>query len=528
MACLRLTDGPDKGRVFQLPPKDAYIGRSLDNTIALSDPSASRIHALVAFTPSGFILTDQNSSHGVFVNGSRISSAYCLKPKDSILIGSTEMVFEEDTPPPSPSDRMAPAEDDFSRTIRLSVDVSEATLKQGRLPQDQAAVLSQMADAIRSVFDTDELLGILIRLVGEVFKPDRGVVLLRDPQTGGLTPKIVWPQDVDSRISQTVVKHAVESAKSLLISDMDMDERFSGANSILAQNIRWAICSPLICRDTVYGALYIDAQRPQLAVYSRNDVALLNILASEAAMALENAVLVQEKIQAERMAAIGVAIAGISHYVKNVLFGVSGSSTLIDQALERKDLDVISKMWPVMKRSTAKITVLVQDMLSYSKPREPELKPGNINTLATEVYEGLADRAREASVDLQLSLDYDVTDSHFDPKTIHDSLLNLAGNAVEACAEQEGEKRVVISTGLDPDTSMQFIRIEDNGPGISPENQKRIFEPFFSTKGSKGTGLGLAVARKSVEEHGGKMQLQSAPGEGATFTIYLPVQVSEE
>ncbi len=531
MACLRVVDGPDKGQVYELILARTAIGRSLDNHIALSDMSASRSHAEVEKTPQGFLLNDLNSSHGVFLNGARLSSKQVLKPADTIRIGSTELIFEEASngqahmPELQEVPENTPIFSDLNRTITLAVSVEEAHSREYSLPKEKAAALLEIAEAIRSVFDADELLPILMKLIIDLFKPDRGVLLLRDASNGQLAPRITWPESTKAQVSHTILDYAILERKSLLISDAGSDERFSGAQSIMAQDIHWAICSPLIFRDTVYGALYIDAHRPQMVVYDKNDVALLNIIASQAAIALENAALVQEKIQAERMAAIGVAIAGISHYVKNLLFGVSGSAGLIDKGIEQNSMEMVSKIWPVMKRSTGKITTLIQDMLTYSKKREPDWAEGNLNSLLSEVYESQMDRASAAKVELSMSLDYSVPDSFFDPRTIHDAVLNLVGNAIEACAEHEGAT-VEVSTKMDAANQMQSICIQDTGPGIPFEIQRRIFEPFFSTKGSKGTGLGLAVARKSIEEHGGRLELRSAPNEGATFTVTLPVRTT--
>ncbi len=372
------------------------------------------------------------------------------------------------------------------------------------------------------MIDLDELLGRLMDVIHEVFRPERGALFLSDSRTGELAPSIFRPEGQAFAVSGTVLNHAIEKRESLLIADVQLDDRFSGAQSIVAQAILSAICSPLICKDRILGALYIDTQSHKLT-YKKEDLALLNIVAANAAIAIENAILVQQKVEAERLAAMGVAVAGISHYVKNVIFGIKGSMSLIEQSLDRNDMQTISKIFPVLKRSSDKMSTLVQDMLTYSKKREPEWEPGNLNHLLQEIYDDQLARSSEAHVALALETDPAVPDSQYDHKALHDTVLNIVGNAIEACADRP-DAQVLIQSRYDSGSKRIEASVKDNGPGIPAEIQKRIFDPFFSTKGSKGTGLGLAVARKTVEEHGGTLLLLSKEGSGAEFRLHLPVE----
>ena len=166
----------------------------------------------------------------------------------------------------------------------------------------------------------------------------------------------------------------------------------------------------------------------------------------------------------------------------------------------------------------------VREMLDYSKGRQPEYETANLNELVSEIVEEARGQAQANGVELRLMLEERIPASRIDRQRLHDAVLNLISNAIDAHVEARGEGPYVqASTRLSTDRTIQMIEIADNGPGIPEEIAQRVFEPFFSTKGSKGTGLGLAVTMKVAQENGGSLALQTAPGEGTRFTLHLPV-----
>jgi signal transduction histidine kinase len=110
-----------------------------------------------------------------------------------------------------------------------------------------------------------------------------------------------------------------------------------------------------------------------------------------------------------------------------------------------------------------------------------------------------------------------------DPEGIHRALLNIVTNAIDAAEEVEGARHVVVGTSRESEAWAR-LQVKDNGPGIAEEKVNDIFRPFVSTKGAKGTGLGLAVSRKILREHGGDILVQSKPGRGSVFTLRLPLR----
>src|SRR5262249_26314978 len=149
-----------------------------------------------------------------------------------------------------------------------------------------------------------------------------------------------------------------------------------------------------------------------------------------------------------------------------------------------------------------KIYNLVMDMLSYSKEREPAVEPTDLNALVTEVAELMGARAGAAGIKLEGSLDETLPTVPVDAEGIHRALLNVVGNAFDA-VEDRKSPQVTVGTRRDPEAGWVRLLVKDNGVGIPPQRAAEIFKPFVSSKGARGTGLGLAVSRKILREHGG-------------------------
>lgn len=231
-----------------------------------------------------------------------------------------------------------------------------------------------------------------------------------------------------------------------------------------------------------------------------------------------------ELLRAERLAAIGQTIAGVAHGVKNILHGFKGGSYLVDLGIARNDRDKLKKGWEMIQRNIGRTSDLVLDLLAYSKEREPHFEPCDPNAIIKDVCEVMRELAAENKIALNMRLDPDIKSAIMNSHTIHQCVSNLVSNAIDACLfDQDMHKKwqVDVQSACEND---KYIRIcvRDNGIGMSPSVLSRLFTSFFSTKGHRGTGLGLLVTRKSVEEHGGSIDVESEEGKGTVFTLRLP------
>ena len=194
--------------------------------------------------------------------------------------------------------------------------------------------------------------------------------------------------------------------------------------------------------------------------------------------------------------------------------------------LNDKDDAIVRRGWGIVEKNQAKIYNLVMDMLSFSKDREPALESADLNETVGDVVELMQSRASELGVALEWSPAAEIPPVQIDTDGIHRAILNIVTNAIDASEDVEGGK-VKISTTWDPATMTAQVIVSDNGSGIPAGAVDKIFEVFASTKGSRGTGLGLPVSQKIIREHGGSIQIASEVGKGSIFIVELPMRKSD-
>jgi PAS domain S-box-containing protein len=237
----------------------------------------------------------------------------------------------------------------------------------------------------------------------------------------------------------------------------------------------------------------------------------------------------RELVDSERLAAIGQTVAGLAHGIKNILHGLKGGRYLVDVGIAKKNNEKLRKGWDMVKRAIERTSDLVMDLLSYSKERQPQYEPCAPNAIAAEALDLVRERAEQEHTELVCEFDPAIDQVLMDPHTLHTVLLNLLSNAMDACLfDKESGKRwqVTVRTAAEPDRTIRF-EIGDNGTGMSDEVKEKLFTSFYSTKGQRGTGLGMLVTHKLVEEHGGRIEVETALGQGTTVRVWLPYRTEE-
>jgi PAS domain S-box-containing protein len=236
-----------------------------------------------------------------------------------------------------------------------------------------------------------------------------------------------------------------------------------------------------------------------------------------------------KKLQ-RQLALMGRAVAGMAHRVKNILMGLEGGIFVVNEGLESGNQDGISEGWEMVERNVELVSRIVKDLLFCAKERTPDLEPDICpQEVVLEVHRLFADRLANENIKLETDFEEPFFTGAFDADGIHSLFCNLVANAVDACRFDPADNKVghTIRLGCrrNGDGSTIF-EVADDGPGISEDANAKVFEDFFSTKGSEGTGIGLLVVQKVAEDHGGKVTFSSKPGAGTTFTVTIPTPAS--
>ena len=242
----------------------------------------------------------------------------------------------------------------------------------------------------------------------------------------------------------------------------------------------------------------------------------------------------QEKLSAERLAAVGQTVAGLAHGVKNILTGLEGGLYLMRSGLDHANETRVREGLEMLGRNLGRVTSFVRTLLDFSRGRTPTAELVSPVSLAEDAVALFRDAAGHDGVTVRLETPAPVLPAAFDPEDMHTSLSNLVTNAIDACRSSERKDReVVVSVREEPDPypfrvppmdppTVIVFEVRDNGVGMEYEVQQKVFTNFFTTKGERGTGLGLLLTRKIVQEHGGSVSIESKPGVGTTIRLGFP------
>jgi signal transduction histidine kinase len=539
MLVLSVIAGPDAGRKFELPRNEPQlIGRSSE-ALPLTDNTVSRRHAELTPDDGLWWVRDIQSQNGTYINGVRITERTRLHAGDQIRVGATVFVFGEINQNDASIVRlMDPRELSAEVEYRIRSNEDSVILAE---PEPRAAavdhlrVIYRLTTLTTQVANQGELLRQVMELVFTEFKPERGVIMVAASSANGdLEPAVVKyrapPKDDEDReikVSRTILSAAVRQGEGVLSSNAMNDPRFESGDSVQRYNIRSAICSPIRFRDTTFGAIYIDSSMANYT-FTREQLALMNAIGQHTGLALANAEHTRRQLHAERLAAMGETVAGLSHSIKNILQGLRGGADVVEMGLKKDDLKIARGGWDILKRNLDRIVSLTLNMLAFSRQRQVELELTRLGPLVEECAQLLEARCEDKKIAMIVDADPEMPPIPVDPNLIHQALMNLLGNAIEAVEPARGVVTVrVLFHEAGPSRPSPFaeITIIDNGMGIPASKLAWIFEPFNTTKGLRGTGLGLAVTKRIVHEHRGRIIVESAEGRGATFRVLLPADL---
>lgn len=230
----------------------------------------------------------------------------------------------------------------------------------------------------------------------------------------------------------------------------------------------------------------------------------------------------KEKLEAERLAAVGQTVAGLAHGVKNLITGLEGGMYMLGTGMNKGKIERIQEGLDILERNIERIAAFVKAFLGFAKGREIRVQMGDPEKVADEVVAMYSARAKGHGIDLIHERVSNIDPAPIDSDGIHECLTNLVGNAIDACLMSENKDKCHVWVRTFEKDSVIIYEVVDDGCGMDYEVKKKVFTSFFTTKGLGGTGLGLLMTKKIIQEHGGRIDLESEPGRGTMFRISLP------
>ena len=544
MPTFHVLRGPDKGQTYPLGDEPGVIGRSAE-PVNLSDNAVSRRHAEVYIEDDQWMLADRGSSNGTYLNGVRIQAPSAIRHGDQIKVGGTLMVFSGDdsverfSGPDGAGDLvdLESGRNLLDSSILSAVSSAEDSVILAA-PETAGAVqawnaMYRIAEIIGRVTAVDECLERVTDILFDRVPVDRVFILMRDARTGEFEPHVVRYRTRSrgrrKRImaSRTIVNHVIHRKEGILCANAQTDPRFAKgpeSGSVHDLGLRSIICVPIITHDKAEGVIHIDCSMLH-HVYTHDQLRLVSAIGRLVGLAIENIRLLDSRMRHERMAAMGQTAAYLAHYIRNIAQGLRGGADVIEMGLRSQKMEPIAQGWKILKRNLDRTLLLTTNMLTFGKDRKPVVETAQLNRVIEDVVSLTQGPADEKSVMLLTDLE-DMPAIPLDTDGIHHVLLNIVTNAVDACPDQSG--RVVVTSCYREADNLAIVTVSDNGHGIPADQIPTLFDAFHSTKGHGGTGLGLAAARKVMDEMRGSIDVTSAPGEGTTFTVNIPVAENAE
>jgi len=225
-----------------------------------------------------------------------------------------------------------------------------------------------------------------------------------------------------------------------------------------------------------------------------------------------------------QLASIGLLVGSISHGIKGLLTGLDGGIYMVNSGFAKDKPERVEKGWEMVQRNVERIRSMVLDILYYAKDRELTIEDVDLAEIVADVREGLEKKASDADTELHIDIPADCGVFPGDSQAIRAMLLNLLENSLDACRMDSDQNRHTIRFEVRRETLWMVIEVEDDGIGMDRETREKLFSLFFSSKGVKGTGLGLFISNKIIDKHGGTIEVDSEPGRGTQFLVRLPLQ----
>lgn len=534
------------------------LGRKPDADLRSAEPTMSAAHAEFVPDGDGVRLKDLESLNGTYLNGVRVTESV-LRPGDTIQVGRTRILVRDDEQNPA-FQPVSEAPD--SGSLEVSGQTLAIQLDQlRRRPDDDAdedhriALLRDLFEALRGAREADEVLEQVRQVLSQAFPRSRAFLLLPSGE-GGWTLPPTGPR----RPSLTFATEAARSRSAILSSSLPDDDRFVASESARISGIETAIAAPVAQAGRPVAILYVD--RLGLPPFGRRDLHLLGVAANHVSAVLESVHRFDElrrsnlelleareslatlnrdlerrvderteevRRQSEEIAALAAAkdelLGMAAHDIRGPLTVIQGTAELLRLRVREIDPATLGRSLDLIHDSARTLTRLLSELLDARAIEEGKVRLSPKRTTVRELFEVATPVARLAAEDRQIDLEIDADldlEIRVDVRRLGQALTNLLLNAVKF---SETGTRIFLRARTTPEDRLE-LSVEDQGVGIPEHEIERIFGDFEQGEAGRavgGSGLGLMIARRLVQLHGGELTVKSEPGEGSLFCASLPI-----
>jgi len=224
----------------------------------------------------------------------------------------------------------------------------------------------------------------------------------------------------------------------------------------------------------------------------------------------------------DQLSSLGLKISSISHAIKGLLTGLDGGMYLVDSGFAKENMEQIREGWDIVNLMVSRIRSMVLDILYFAKDRNLEWERVDVLSILDDVVLTVEPKMADHHIEFAREFDPSLGEFEADAGVVRSALVNILENAVDACTEDKSGKSYKIGFCVNQDDTHIIFNVYDNGVGMDKETRENLFNLFFSSKGSKGTGLGLFISNKIIRQHGGTITVDSTPGQGSHFCIRVP------
>jgi PAS domain S-box-containing protein len=437
---------------------------------------------------------------------------------------------------------------DVAEVIEMLVAQASVAIQNARLyreaqrRRDVAEVLARLGRDLTGTLEAERIAELVTRGIVDLLGVQGSIVFRYEPKDGTLHS--IAAHGPASHLARNIVLNpregiaglAVAERKVVATADVAREPRIEHAperRAILMQNdIRAMLGIPLLTHERIIGALAVGDRAGR--EFTEEELLAVQAFADQAALALENARLYAaaqdsltrlretqaQLVQAAKMSALGQLVSGVAHELNNPLSVIIGYGQLL---LAREVSESLRRPVELMVAQGDRMAKIVRNLLFFARQRPPERAAVNLQSVVEQTLALRMNQLTLSGITVETEFASDLPEITGDAQQLEQVFLNLLLNAEQAILEVKPQGRIIVRTRLSPDGNFACADVVDDGPGVAPDALPHVFEPFFTTKvvGS-GTGLGLSVSYGILEEHGGRLSVQSRRGE-TTFSVELPV-----